>query len=244
MAPNAESRSVTFIGDVHGWSDRLERVLAQAEGHVIFIGDLIDRGPDARGVVARVRALCESGQASCVMGNHEFAVVRGLGVPELGIPGDKQLLEAWADRYGGQAVLDSFGVRRSNLSALRQALGDHLPWLAQLPWMLEGAIGDQRWLAVHAGFNTKPFLEQREALLKPLTILQNPQLELPMVLYAKSRAYTVPEDQPSDYTLVSGHTPVDTVYIKPGRILCDTSGGLEDRPLSGVIWPEGRVITS
>lgn len=233
--------SVTFIGDVHGWSDRLERVLAQAEGHVVFIGDLIDRGPDAPGVLKRVRALCESGKASCVMGNHEFAVVRGLGVPELDIPGDKQLLNAWAERYGGAAVLDSYGIR---LAELRQRLGDHLPWMAQLPWMLEGENGGQRWLAVHAGFNTKPFEQQRESLRRPLNILRDPQLDLPMVLYAKSRAYTVPEDQPSEYVLVSGHTPVDRVYMQPGRILCDTSGGLRDRPLSGVIWPEGRVITS
>jgi hypothetical protein len=234
--------SLTFIGDVHGWSDRLERVLAQADGYLVFIGDLIDRGPDAPGVLRRVRQLCESNQAACVMGNHEYAVVRGLGVPELGIPGDPQLLAAWADRYGGQAVLDSYGVKRNELPSLRQALGDDLLWMAKLPWILEGEYDDQHWLAVHAGFNATSFSAQCESLRQPMNWLCNPQSDLPMALYAKSRAFTVPEDQPKNCVLISGHTPIASAYLRPQRILCDTTGGLPNRKLTGVIWPERKVI--
>src|SRR5687768_1592924 len=101
---------VTFVGDVHGWSDRLDRVLAKAEGVLVFLGDLIDRGPDAPGVLDRVHARCDAGTAFCVMGNHEYALVRGLGVPELGIPVQPGLYAAWAQRYGGDAVLAAYGV--------------------------------------------------------------------------------------------------------------------------------------
>ena len=55
-----------IIGDVHGELAALERLLARlgadpARGHVerplVFVGDLIDRGPDSPGVVALVRSL-------------------------------------------------------------------------------------------------------------------------------------------------------------------------------------------
>jgi hypothetical protein len=59
------------IGDVHGCREELEELL-QATGpgpgdRLVFLGDLLDRGPDPVGVLQRVRAL----GAECVLGNHE-----------------------------------------------------------------------------------------------------------------------------------------------------------------------------
>src|SRR5690606_27149293 len=39
---------------------------------LIFVGDLIDRGPDSHGVVKLVQKLVESGNAHCILGNHEI----------------------------------------------------------------------------------------------------------------------------------------------------------------------------
>jgi hypothetical protein len=232
---------VTFVGDVHGWSDRLDRVLAQAEGLIVFLGDLIDRGPDAPGVLDRVHARCAAGDAHCVLGNHEYALVRGLGVPELGIPGDPELYGAWAERYGGAAVLAAYGVRESD--ALRAGLGDHLAWLARLPWFLAGESDAGSWLAVHAGLSEQPLGPQLAELRDPGRWWCDPDGELPPALYHKPRAFQVPCDLPQGTCVVSGHTPLARVHRSPTRILCDTSGGQPDRPLSAVIWPEGRVIT-
>lgn len=228
--------SVTFIGDVHGWSKRLDAVLAQAEGEIVLMGDLIDRGPDMPGVLDRVRSGCAAGRMRCLLGNHEYALLRGLGSPSLGLEADQHWFEMWRDRHGGKAVLDSYKV--SDARTLRRAMGnDMLAWLASLPWCLEG----DGWLAVHAGLRPdQPMDVQLEMLRDGWRHLRGQ----PDHLYDKIHVREVPEDFPDGCVLVSGHLPLDQALVSAQRILCDTTGGLPGRKLSGVIWPEGRVITS
>ena len=48
----------------------------------VFVGDLVDRGPDTPGVLRRVMAMAEAGTGLCVAGNHEAKLVRALrGAP-------------------------------------------------------------------------------------------------------------------------------------------------------------------
>lgn len=74
-----------LIGDLHGHHQALLALLERlgyvsvdgihqhpAGRKLIFIGDLVDRGPKVRETVRLVRALVESGQALCVLGNHEY----------------------------------------------------------------------------------------------------------------------------------------------------------------------------
>ncbi len=61
-----------IIGDVHGCIDELLELLnktkyAPGDDRLIFLGDLVDRGPDSAAVVKLVREL----KAECLMGNHE-----------------------------------------------------------------------------------------------------------------------------------------------------------------------------
>lgn len=73
-----------IVGDIHGHLEALERLLAKlglsddipAGTELVFLGDLIDRGPESAQVVERVKALCESGKARCILGNHEFNFVQ------------------------------------------------------------------------------------------------------------------------------------------------------------------------
>ena len=75
------------VGDVHGELDALRALLAHlgydADGrhpdgrHLVFVGDLCDRGPDSPGVIALVRRLVESGRALATLGNHEINLLRG-----------------------------------------------------------------------------------------------------------------------------------------------------------------------
>ena len=76
------------IGDIHGQAGKLDALLTQL-GYVqrgelwtpsqgrqaIFLGDLIDRGPEQIGVVNRVRRMVDAGYARCIMGNHEFNAI-------------------------------------------------------------------------------------------------------------------------------------------------------------------------
>ena len=43
---------------------------------LVFVGDLIDRGPDSPGVLRTVKRLVDSGNAQCISGNHELNAVR------------------------------------------------------------------------------------------------------------------------------------------------------------------------
>jgi len=71
-----------IVGDVHGELTALHALLAQlgydpAGNHprrrkLVFVGDLVDRGPDSHGVVKLVQALVQAGNAYCILGNHEI----------------------------------------------------------------------------------------------------------------------------------------------------------------------------
>ncbi len=75
------------VGDVHGELDALLALLAHlgydADGahpdgrHLVFVGDLCDRGPDSPGVIAFVQRLVASGRALATLGNHEINLLRG-----------------------------------------------------------------------------------------------------------------------------------------------------------------------
>jgi polynucleotide kinase-phosphatase len=96
-----DKRSVTgpfdVIGDVHGCRAELEELLGElgytlerdADGRAVgaahpqgrtavFVGDLVDRGPDTPGVLRLAMGMIESGNALCVSGNHEQKLVRAL----------------------------------------------------------------------------------------------------------------------------------------------------------------------
>lgn len=231
---------VTFIGDVHGWSRRLDQVLAKAEGEIVLMGDLVDRGPDAPGVLARVRGLCLEGRARCLLGNHEYALLRGIGAPTIGLGPDPDRFEVWRDFHGGSAVLSAYQAR--DAAALRRAMGQELiAWLASLPWCLHGESDGARWIAVHAAIMPDSSLIHQLAQLEDGW---NTLCDQPHHLYDKAHVEDVPDDLPPGTVLVSGHLPIERPLVTPQRILCDTSGGLPGRKLTGVIWPEGRIITS
>jgi serine/threonine protein phosphatase 1 len=65
-----------LIGDVHGMRDELERLLVAIDPRstdtIVFLGDLLDKGPDSAGVVRLARQLREQGfDVQLVKGNHE-----------------------------------------------------------------------------------------------------------------------------------------------------------------------------
>ncbi|TVR44379.1 MAG: hypothetical protein EA402_07215 [Planctomycetota bacterium] len=239
---------VAFIGDVHGHLDRLRWVLAQpavAEAEqLVFLGDLIDRGPDSSAVVGMVRGLIEEGRAQAIIGNHEYALVRGLGLPAAGIPANLELFTAWCERYGGDETCASYGIdwrRADGQEVLREALGEDLDFIAALPWFLWGVTGDKPWLAVHAGLDERGLVEQLSECAPQQRWLRQ---DLPRFLYAKDRRQSRAHDLGDEVCLVSGHTPVEAAQVSPQRILADTSGGRPGRSLSAVLWPSGQVIAS
>jgi protein phosphatase len=96
-----------LIGDVHGCLDELKDLLARlgyalanaidsdgratftvsppAGRKAVFVGDLIDRGPDSPGVLRLVMRMVDAGTALCVRGNHDDKLLRKLRGREVSI---------------------------------------------------------------------------------------------------------------------------------------------------------------
>jgi hypothetical protein len=88
-----------IIGDVHGCADKLRGLLKHlgyrelagtfhhAGRQAIFVGDLIDRGPQQIETVQIARSMVDAGAARVTMGNHEFTAIP-IVTPNPGVPGD------------------------------------------------------------------------------------------------------------------------------------------------------------
>ena len=97
-----------IVGDGHGEIESLRALLvgigcdverARVDRPIVFVGDLIDRGPDSVAVVELVEHLVRSGVAQVVLGNHEFNLLRGDRKEGNGwcFPCDKRV-DGWHDR--------------------------------------------------------------------------------------------------------------------------------------------------
>lgn len=128
-----------IIGDVHGHADELTQLLEQlgyerrdgswrhATRRVIFVGDLIDRGPQIREALSIVRSMYEAGDATVVMGNHELNAL-AFHTPD-------------PDRPAGFLRAHSAKNMKQHAATLQQLspqeLRDSLQWFRQLPMWLE-----------------------------------------------------------------------------------------------------------
>ena len=80
------SGPLDIVGDIHGEIDALEGLLQQLgyrsdgshpeQRHLVFLGDLVDRGPESPAVLHKVMTLVSSGYAQCLVGNHELNLLR------------------------------------------------------------------------------------------------------------------------------------------------------------------------
>jgi diadenosine tetraphosphatase ApaH/serine/threonine PP2A family protein phosphatase len=128
-----------FIGDVHGCvrelADLLDACAYAATDTVVFVGDLVAKGPDSRGVLALAREL----SARSVRGNHDHAVLR------------------WREALAnGAAPAD--GPR--HLRVARELSVDDWSVLIAMPLFLR--LHELEILVVHAGFVPGIALERQE----------------------------------------------------------------------------------
>jgi serine/threonine protein phosphatase 1 len=109
------------IGDIHGHLDRLieaHRLIeadraahGQADAPVVHVGDLVDRGPDSRGVVDFLsRGTAEGKNWITLLGNHDRMFAGFLAHPDFHDPGLRQDLHWFDYRLGGEETLASYGV--------------------------------------------------------------------------------------------------------------------------------------
>lgn len=165
-----EGTRVYAIGDVHGCRPELDELLERidaesgssgADKHLIFLGDLVDRGPDSAGTVALLASGHLPGDRhSFLMGNHEEAMLKVWH-------GHGDVIPGWL-RYGGIQTLESYGIDRAEVFRLGLDLParmhqviplDHIEFLESFRDSL--TIGDYAF--VHAGVRPGIPLDQQEA---------------------------------------------------------------------------------
>lgn len=227
---------VWAIGDVHGRSDLLDRLLqairadlyasAATRKVVVMLGDYVDRGLDTRGVLDQLANLeADPGlEVHLIRGNHEDRMEAFMDQPDLG-PG-------WCD-YGGRDTLMSYGVNpppmRSDAAAwarASQALREAMP--ASHGYVLRGqvpsvTIGD--YFFSHAGARPGVTLDA-----------QDPQ-DLMWI-----RQEFLDDRSLFEKVVVHGHTPADAVHSDARRIGVDT-GAYATNVLSAVrLEGETRVL--
>lgn len=121
---------VIAIGDVHGCIDELQDLLRECDYRpgdmVVFLGDLVSKGPDSVAVVQMAREIGAIG----VRGNHDFETVRW-----------HQAIKAGVDPP--IAVSEHFHIANSLSNA-------DMKWMYSLPWYISSP--DLGALFVHAGF--------------------------------------------------------------------------------------------
>ncbi|MCM8729936.1 metallophosphoesterase family protein [Hephaestia sp. GCM10023244] len=202
------------IGDVHGRLDLLEDLLGKidaddaargpAKTHLILLGDLVDRGPDAAGVIRLVmRLAAASDRVRVIKGNHEEVLVKAAQGNARAARG---LLE-----MGGYETLASFGIDaetadHGTLDDLTALIAARIP--AEVIDFLDRAenlvlIGD--YLFVHAGIRPGKPLDQQ--LGADLRWIREPFLS------ARRR---------DPWMVIHGHTPSERVDHGPQRIGIDT----------------------
>jgi serine/threonine protein phosphatase 1 len=211
----APGERVYAIGDVHGRLDLLHELMILIERDVrsreecatrlVFLGDLIDRGPCARQVLKVARkAQLESDQVIVLLGNHEDLLLESAY-------GNAAAQQAWL-QIGGEATLRSFGLDPEEMASaaadrfadrLFEAIGERMiAWLDTLPLYFES--GD--YYFCHAGVRPKVALEKQQR--KDLLWIRKKFLE---------------SDLHHGAVIVHGHSEVEQVAFHHNRINVDSA---------------------
>lgn len=227
------------VGDIHGHLDKLQAahgVIAQdraAHGGgaspIIHIGDLVDRGPDAKGVIQYLIDGIEAGEDWLVLcGNHDQLFSDFLQGGDGTHPRLRDGLTWHHHMLGGKATLESYGVKRKLLErdttfrerARAMVPEAHRAFLADLPlWHREGDM-----IFVHAGIRPGfPMDAQDEDDL----------------MWIRDEFLWHLNDH--EALIVHGHTPVDEPTHYGNRVNIDTGAGWGN-DLTPVVFDEGTCF--
>lgn len=218
-----------LIGDVHGCADELRELLSRLgysedgshpeDRRVIFLGDLVDRGPRIAEVLRVAMRMVDGGRALCVMGNHEAKLLRWLR---------------------GDAPKRSHGLAES----IEQLERESESFRAEVRSFIDSRIShyvldDGRLVVAHAGLKEelhgRTSGRVRQFCLYGDTTGETDDLGLPVRL-DWAREYR------GNAAVVYGHTPVATSRWVNGTICLDT-GCVFGGKLTALRWPERELVS-
>ncbi|MEV6552324.1 polynucleotide kinase-phosphatase [Streptomyces sp. NPDC051597] len=216
-----------IIGDIHGCRSELETLLAKLgyvdgahpEGRTaVFVGDLVDRGPDSPGVLRRVMKMVADGNALCVPGNHENKLGRYLG---------------------GKKVQRTHGLAETIEQLDREDDG----FKAQVKEFIDGLVSHYvldggKLVVCHAGlpekYHGRTSGRVRSHALYGETTGETDEFGLPV-------RYPWAEDYRGRAAVVYGHTPVpNTSWIN--NTICLDTGAVFGGRMTALRWPERELV--
>lgn len=202
------------VGDIHGRLDLLDELLGRIEADngarrrarttIVFLGDLIDRGPQSAQVVERLRLYRpDFAKTVFIMGNHEEVLLRILG-------GESELIRDWL-QFGGAECAESYGIDPATLRRMRgaeavQLLKRKIP--AEQVNFLSSFVDTASfgsYLFVHAGI--RPGVPLANQVPHDLRWIRLPFLS---------------DDSDHGRVVVHGHTISEELDVRPNRIGVDT----------------------
>ncbi|MGK5549361.1 polynucleotide kinase-phosphatase [Streptomyces sp. URMC 127] len=219
-----------IIGDIHGCSSELETLLSKLgyEDGVhpggrtaVFVGDLVDRGPDSPGVLRRVMGMVASGNALCVPGNHENKLGRWLA---------------------GRKVQQTHGLAETIEQLEREDARDPA-FRAQVREFIDGLVShyvlDEGKLVVcHAGlpekYHGRTSGRVRSHALYGDTTGETDEFGLPV-------RYPWAEEYRGRAAVVYGHTPSPSATWLNNTICLDT-GAVFGGKMTALRWPERELV--
>jgi protein phosphatase len=222
-----------IIGDVHGCQLELASLLgllgyrAGADGArshpagrtAVFLGDLVDRGPDTPGVLRTVMGMTASGAALCVPGNHEAKLLRALR---------------------GRDVRVSHGLAES----LAQLAAEPEEFSREVIEFLDGLVSHYvldagRLVVAHAGLrgemHGRASAAVRAFALYGDTTGETDEFGLPV-------RYPWAQDYRGKAAVVYGHTPVPEATWMNNTICIDTGCVFGGR-LTALRYPERELVS-
>ena len=225
------------IGDIHGCRSELESLLERLGYRIerderdraadarhpdgrtaVFVGDLVDRGPDSPGVVRLVMGMVASGNALCVAGNHEVKLVRALKGRKVKVT------------HGLAESLEQFGAEPAEFTEAARQFMDGLI----SHYRLDGG----RLVVAHAGlredYHGRASGAVRSFALYGDTTGETDEHGLP-VRYPWAQEYR------GDAIVAYGHTTVPSVEWVNNTICLDT-GCVFGGELSALRYPEREVV--
>lgn len=212
--PQASGR-IFAIGDVHGCAGKLNTLLdrlplERARDTLVFLGDLIDRGPDSKEVIETICRLRRQGVAvRGLLGNHEYLLL------EYQASGDGALLP-YLRANGIEATLASYGAAtQRGLADLSFMPPAHREFLASLLPYWE----TEQFIFVHAG------------IMPGLPLADH---DLPTLCEKRGEFLTA--EMPLGKRVVFGHTPFASPFVTPSKIGIDT-GAVYGNLLTAVELP-------
>lgn len=250
------SRTVAVIGDIHGEATLLATLLDTvrtrfgSEVEFYHLGDMIDRGPDSKGVVQ----LCIDNGIHGILGNHETWLHQVLATGKF----DSFALHKM---MGGEATLRSYGVPMPcgtdeiERSLKRLVPKPHKDYLLSLPLWRRVTTAGGSFRLTHTGIKQVDAANHLEAASRNAAKFNGDVGDALCDYLAATTPVTMLWTQPNvkDSNLyefpdgscqVFGHVPVNSPIITKGWIAVDTGSGTRPpHSLSAVILPSRNVVT-